>query len=149
MGWKVQFFLYGFVMLKEKKVKLLSMSMDCSIAGFSIRRIFQARILEWVAISFSRSSWPRDWTWVSRIVGRCFTVWATREDVERCYNVERWRFLPTCFLWPLIKIRGSQSSWLRPIDFGVLTWVRRGKWKDWFLIRDVSILDGVKIVHKL
>ena len=39
-----------------------------------------ARILEWVAIPFSRrSSRPRDWTWVSRIVGRPFTVWATRE----------------------------------------------------------------------
>ena len=37
-------------------------------------------ILEWVAISFSRgSSWPRDWTRVSSIVGRRFTVWATRE----------------------------------------------------------------------
>ena len=55
MGWMVQFFLYGFVMLKEKKVKLLSMSMDCSLAGFSIHGIFQARILEWVAISFSRN----------------------------------------------------------------------------------------------
>ena len=41
-------------------------------------RFSQARILEWVAISFSRrSSQPRDWTWVSHIVGRCFTVWAT------------------------------------------------------------------------
>ena len=85
--------------------------MDCSLAGSSIHGIFQARILEWVAISFSRrSSWPRDWTWVSRIVGRCFTIWATREDVERYWNVERWRFLPTHFLWPLIKIRGSHSS---------------------------------------
>ena len=42
--------------------------------------IFQARILEWVAISFSRrSSRPRDWTQVSRIIGWRFTVWATRE----------------------------------------------------------------------
>ena len=41
---------------------------------------FQARVLEWVAISFSRgSSWPRNWTRVSRIVGRRFTVRATRE----------------------------------------------------------------------
>ena len=46
-------------------------------------RIFQARILEWVAISFSRrSSWPRDWTQVSDIVGRCFIIWATREAIE-------------------------------------------------------------------
>ena len=37
--------------------------MDCSLPGFSIHGIFQARVLEWVAISFSKgSSWPRDWT---------------------------------------------------------------------------------------
>ena len=48
--------------------------------GSSIHGIFQARVLEWVAISFSReSSWPRDWTQVSCIVGRCFTIWATKE----------------------------------------------------------------------
>ena len=41
---------------------------------------FQARILEWVAIPFSReSSQPRDWTQVSRIAGGFFTIWATRE----------------------------------------------------------------------
>ena len=54
--------------------------MDCSPPGSSIRRIFQARVLEWFAISFSGgSSWPRDWTQVFRIAGRDFTVWATRE----------------------------------------------------------------------
>ena len=52
---------------------------DCSLPGSSIHGIFQARILQWVAISFSRrSSQPRDWIQVSRIVGRRFTVWATR-----------------------------------------------------------------------
>ena len=57
--------------------------MDCSLTGSSIHGIFQARILEWVAISFSRrSSQPRDWTWVSHIVGRCFTTWATRIAVK-------------------------------------------------------------------
>ena len=54
--------------------------MDCSPPGSLVHGIFQAWILEWVAISFSRgSSRPRDWTQVSRIVGRRFTVWATRE----------------------------------------------------------------------
>ena len=44
--------------------------MDCSLPGSSVLRIFQTRVLEWVAISFSRgSSWPRDWTRVSHIVG--------------------------------------------------------------------------------
>ena len=51
--------------------------LDCSPPGSSIHGIFQARILEWVAISFSRrSSQPRNWTQVSRIIGKCFTVWA-------------------------------------------------------------------------
>ena len=49
--------------------------MDCSLSGSTIHGIFQARILEWVDISFSRrSSQPRDWTQVSRIVGRRFTI---------------------------------------------------------------------------
>ena len=48
--------------------------------GSSVHGILQARILEWVAISFSRrSSWPRDRTWVSYFAGKFFTVWATRE----------------------------------------------------------------------
>ena len=50
---------------------------DCSPPGSPVHGIFQARVLEWVAISFSReSSLPRDWTQVSHIVDRCFTVWA-------------------------------------------------------------------------
>ena len=54
--------------------------MDCSLPGSSAHGILQARILEWIAIPFSRgSSWPRDRTWVSCIAGRCFTIWATRE----------------------------------------------------------------------
>ena len=41
---------------------------DCSSPGSSIHGILQARILDWIAISFSReSSWPRDWRQVSRI----------------------------------------------------------------------------------
>ena len=44
---------------------------DHSLPGFSVHGILQARILEWVAISFSRgSSQPRDWTRVS-CIGRC------------------------------------------------------------------------------
>ena len=44
----------------------------------SVHGILQARILEWVAIPFSRgSSWPRDWTRVSCIAGRFFTIWVS------------------------------------------------------------------------
>ena len=53
---------------------------NCSLPGSSIHGILQTRILEWVAISFSRgSSQPRDWTWVFCIAGRFFTVWATKK----------------------------------------------------------------------
>ena len=54
--------------------------MDCSLPGSSVHGIFQAIVLEWIAISFSRgSSQPRDQTQVSCIVDRRFTLWATRE----------------------------------------------------------------------
>ena len=49
--------------------------MDCSPPGSSVHGILQARIPEWVAMSFSRrSSQPRVRTWVSHITGRFFTV---------------------------------------------------------------------------
>ena len=61
--------------------------MDCSLPGSSLHGILQARILEWVAIPLSRgSSWSRDRSWVSRIAGRCFNLWATREALTS----QRW-----------------------------------------------------------
>ena len=54
--------------------------MDCSLPGSSVHGIFQAIVLEWVAISFSRgSSQPRDRTRVFHIVDRRFTIWATED----------------------------------------------------------------------
>ena len=53
--------------------------MDCSLPGSSVYGILQARILEWVAIPFSRGSFqPSDRTRVSCIAGRFFTVWVTQ-----------------------------------------------------------------------
>ena len=52
--------------------------MDWSLPGSSIHGISQARLLELVAIAFSRgSSQPRDWIQDSCIAGRFFTIWAT------------------------------------------------------------------------
>ena len=49
--------------------------MDCSLPGSSVHEIFQERILEWVAISFSRGfSQPRDQTRVYHTAGRRFTI---------------------------------------------------------------------------
>ena len=59
-------------------------TMDGSPPGSSVHGIFQARILEWGASAFSRgSSRPRDWTQVSRIAGRFFTNWATRDENKK------------------------------------------------------------------
>ena len=47
--------------------------MGCKLPGSSVHETFQARVLEWGAISFSRGhSWPRDGARVSLIGGRCF-----------------------------------------------------------------------------
>ena len=56
---------------------------DCSLPCSSVHWIFWARVLEWVASSFSRGpSQPRDWTQVFLIAGRCFIIWATRKAVS-------------------------------------------------------------------
>ena len=62
--------------------------MDCSPAGSSVHGIPQARILERVAIPFSRgSSQLRDRTKVSCTAGRFFTIWATREALKASQDV--------------------------------------------------------------
>ena len=59
--------------------------MDYSLPGSSVHGILQARILEWVAIPFSRGIPEfRDWSWVSCIAGRFFTIRATREAPYLC-----------------------------------------------------------------
>ena len=58
----------------------------CSPPGSSVHGILHARTLEWVENPFSRgSSWPRDWTWVSHITDRFFTIWVTRETSYPLY----------------------------------------------------------------
>ena len=64
---------------------------DSSPPGFLIHGILQARILEWVAIFFSRgSSWTRDLIKVSRIAGRFFNLWASRETICRVHHEKCW-----------------------------------------------------------
>ena len=74
-------------MLVARLCLTLGDPMDCSLPGSSVHGILQARILEWVAIPFSRvPSWPRDQSPISCTAGRFFTVWAKRET-------------PHIFLW--------------------------------------------------
>ena len=60
------------------KWKLLSHVRLCDPMDYTVHGILQARILKWVAVSFSRgSSQPRDQTQVSRTAGGFFNSWAT------------------------------------------------------------------------
>ena len=81
--------------------------MGCSPPGSSVHRILQARILEWVAIPFSRvSSQPRGTTWVSCITSRRFTLWATREAQSESES----RSVVSDSLWP----QWLHSPWNSP-----------------------------------
>ena len=76
MSWLLWIMLLWTCVLVAQLCLTLCEPMDCSLPGSSVHGIFQARILDWVAISFSKGSFqPRDWTWVSHIVRRRFTIW--------------------------------------------------------------------------
>ena len=76
--------------------------LDSSSPGFSVHGIFQARILEWVAISYSReSSWPRYWTYSSYdscIAGKFFTCWANGKLKEVHPGTLQEKFNCSCFV---------------------------------------------------
>ena len=76
--------------------------MDCSPPDYSVHGIFQARILEWVAISSSRGSFqPRDGTRVSCIAGGFFIISATKQAPMAAIKTSPghcWVFLTGCFL---------------------------------------------------
>ena len=83
-------------MLVAQSYLTLCDPMDCSLPDAYVHGILQARILEWVAISFSRgTSKPRDWTRVSCIIGRFFMVWATWEACWKKVKVLVTQLCPT------------------------------------------------------
>ena len=115
--------------------------MDSILPGSSVHEIFQARILEWDAISFSRrSSRPRDWTQVSRIVGRDFTIWTTREVERRKQFTREYSMWLQSHMWPVtINAKWEQSAWpcaslqMHAILGEGAGWWERGVLKDEFL----------------
>ena len=92
---------------KKKKVKVayfcptLCDPKDCSPLGSTVHGILQARILEWVAIPFSRgSSQSRDQTWVSCIADRFFSISATKEALQWEEKNHQ-----TSFEWKLLAVK--------------------------------------------
>ena len=131
--------------------------MDWSLQGSSVHGILQARILEWVAISFSRgSSRSRNRTHVSCIAGRFFTDWARREACIRRRIINHWTTsevppssiimttliaitLITISSWSLISLQPTLSvlfwdlyHWYRFWSVRIKTWyfiiIVYGKW---------------------
>ena len=76
-------------------------TMDCSLPGSSVNRIFQARKLEWVAISFSRGSFqPRDWICIGRQdlyhceawkQGKCYNLLTNTQHKKIKCDIRLWK----------------------------------------------------------
>ena len=132
--------------------------MDRSLPGSSVHGILQARIMEWVAICFSRgSSWPRHRTQVSCIADGFFTIWATRETLLLVHYYSpsvlqlkelrlRKAACPGSHNWvagsghELVSVRlqsscciiWKYSSWTWAVEFvspGLFLWDPRGVWQ--------------------
>ena len=89
--------------LVAKLYPTLCNPIDCSLPDSSVHGISQAKILEWVAISFSRGfSWPRGWTHISCISRLVFYHWAPAQ----CYIRDHL----TCF--HCLFIFGHCSDWV-------------------------------------
>ena len=88
--------------------------LDCSPPGPSVHGIFQARVPEWIAVSFSRACfWPRDGTQVSRIAGRCFAIRATRiRETEVMKNTMAW-LLPILLTYDPVYSTRTFNVWKR------------------------------------
>ena len=85
------------VVLATKLCPTLWDPTNCSLPVSSIHGIFQASMLEWIAISFSRRySWPRDWTPVSCIGRQILYRWATREAQLSAFVFYTWEDWPQC-----------------------------------------------------
>ena len=104
--------------------------MDCSPPGSSVHEISQARILEQVAISFSRgSSWPRDQTYVSYIGRGILHHWVTREAGPWAWKSIKW-----ISSWPKlsddrqVSTRGERADSGDRNDTGAGGWEVGGGW---------------------
>ena len=107
----------------------------CDPVNYTVHGILQARILEWIAVPFSRgSSQPRDSTQVSHIAGGFFTSWA--RCLQSCFQTSRWlygKFISWKFMklstqnlfiflymkrtresWPILKRKTVSEDW--PLD---------------------------------
>ena len=131
--------------------------MDCSLPASSVHWIFQARILEWVAISFSReSSWFRVRTWVFSLASRFFATEPPGKPLcylpsfRFCFSMEYWlgtnekikimclfcKLHLTCFILKFPKAGGLlyRVLWtLHPAPTGVASYTARLQYQNQYI----------------
>ena len=109
----------------------MSNSLQCyglSLPGSSVCGVLQVRILEWVAMPFSRGSpHPQNWIQQSYIVGGFFPVWGTREALPLNNIVSSAQQsgkdeYPYCFCLQLGRVGFSDFKWLAPKTTKLLSW---------------------------
>ena len=108
--------------------------MDCSLPGSSVRWISQARVLEWVAISFSRvSSQPRDWTQVCCTAGRLLTMLpeSLRTTGAGCYG-QIWTMVVLAWELPFVCL----NCYNRTPQMG---WLKHQKWQERLEVHDQGV----------
>ena len=114
--------------------------MNCSPSGFPVHEMSQARILEWVAISFSgESSQPRVWTHVSYIAGRFFvaeplavSIYILKYNLKSCFIVKMESFY---LVWKQKNFQLSHFystlSWIFCLSLKVKKQTNKKSYKDW------------------
>ena len=122
--------------LLTKSYLTLLWSMDYRLQGSSVHGMFQARILEWVAISYSRgSSWPRDWIHFSCIGRHVLYHWAMRKAL----GIKLAKFFFQMPLHGTLELITIRFNWLGcPLDLEVSvakhhSWHCLGLWSDHLL----------------
>ena len=126
---------------------------DCSLPGSSVHGILQARILEWVAISFSRgSSRPGDQTQVSCIAGGFFSSWAIREALTfsinnsiKFKNVYVHIVLKQCCFW----VAKSSSTLCDPMDCSMPGFPVPSHFPEFAQVHVHWIGDAIQLSHPL
>ena len=120
-----------FWLLKGKMDK--KWSHDCSLPGSSVHGIFQATVLDWVAIVFSSgSSRPRDQTRVSRTAGRLFTICKskTKKQQKISTTLKQNHQLILCHVKQRTDITIHANAHRRRVFYGWFQQQRK-KWHDW------------------
>ena len=122
--------------------------------GSSVHGILQARMLEWAAIPFSRgSSQPREWTQVSRMAGRFFTVWATWKPFEPQPHVKQYEARNKSGILPALSSNSShrvkqtlngslQAKWTKKFNGAFQAKFSRN-WNEG-LLKLIGVLKGLR-----